>query len=95
MTNRLVVILEDVVAGSIERLSDGRLRFTYDEEYRSQSAPTPLSLSMPVQVSTHPDHIVTPWLQGLLPDNDRVLTRSLLNNADLGRMLRGASPGHV
>lgn len=74
MTNRLVVILEDVVAGSIERLSDGRLRFTYDEEYRSQSAPTPLSLSMPVQVSTHPDHIVTPWLQGLLPDNDRVLT---------------------
>jgi serine/threonine-protein kinase HipA len=30
---------------------------------------------MPVQVRSHPDHVVTPWLWGLLPDNEAVLAR--------------------
>jgi serine/threonine-protein kinase HipA len=34
-----------------------------------------LSLSMPVQVRSHPDGVVTPWLWGLLPDNEAVLRR--------------------
>lgn len=75
MTDALVVILDDAVAGTLTRLPQGRLRFDYDDDYRHRSEPTPLSLSMPTQVKSHPDNVVTPWLWGLLPDNEAVLTR--------------------
>ena len=75
MTDSLAVILDDAVAGMLTRLSGGRLRFEYDERYRQGRNPTPLSVSMPPQVRSHPDGVVTPWLWGLLPDNDAVLTR--------------------
>lgn len=75
MTDRLAVVLDDAVAGMLRRLPGGRLRFDYDAAYREQSAPTPLSLSMPVQVASHPDQVIRPWLWGLLPDNDAVLRR--------------------
>lgn len=75
MTDNLAVILGDTVAGTLTRLSRGRLRFDYDEEYRERRNPTPLSVSMPTQVRSHPDDVITPWLWGLLPDNDAVLAR--------------------
>lgn len=74
-TNTLVVIFDDAVAGTVTRLRGGRLRFDYDDDYRRRPDPTPLSVSMPVQVRSHPDHIITAWLWGLLPDNEAVLTR--------------------
>jgi serine/threonine-protein kinase HipA len=75
MTDALDVVLEDVVAGRLTRLPGGRLRFDYDPAYQRRPTPTPLSLSMPVQVASHPDQVITAWLWGLLPDNDRVLQR--------------------
>jgi serine/threonine-protein kinase HipA len=75
MTDSLLVVLGDVVAGTLERLGTGRLRLDYSDEYRERPAATPLSLSMPPQVRSHPDHVVTPWLWGLLPDNDAVVAR--------------------
>lgn len=75
MTDSLIVVLDDGVAGTLTRLAGGRLRFDYDEEYREKATPTPLSVSMPTQVRSHPDHVVTPWLWGLLPDNEAVLSR--------------------
>ncbi len=75
MRDALVVILDDAVAGTLTRLPQGRLRFDYDDDYRRRSEPTPLSLSMPTQIKSHPDNVVTPWLCGLLPDNEAVLTR--------------------
>jgi serine/threonine-protein kinase HipA len=75
MSNVLVVLLDDQVAGTLTRLSGGRLRFDYDSEYREAEAPTPLSLSMPVRIASHPDRVVKPWLWGLLPDNEAVLRR--------------------
>jgi serine/threonine-protein kinase HipA len=75
MTDTLTVLLEDGVAGSLTRLPRGRLRFDYDDEYRDRANPTPLSISMPAQVRSHPDSVVTPWLWGLLPDNEAVLSR--------------------
>lgn len=75
MTDALVVILDDAVAGTLTRTAQGRLRFDYDDNYRTRSGATPLSLSMPTQVASHPDAVVTPWLRGLLPDSDAVLTR--------------------
>jgi len=73
MSDSLTVVLDDAVAGRIVRLRGGALRFDYDDDYRQRGAPTPLSLSMPVQVRSHRDSVITPWLWGLLPDNDAVL----------------------
>src|SRR5215469_145738 len=75
MTSALIVILDGAVAGEITRLAGGRLRFDYDERYRSRPGATPLSVSMPVQIATHPDRVISPWLWGLLPDSDAVLAR--------------------
>ncbi len=75
MTDSLLVILDDVAAGTVSRLRGGRLRFDYSDEYRQRPARTPLSLSMPAQVPSHSDQVVTPWLWGLLPDDDAVLRR--------------------
>jgi serine/threonine-protein kinase HipA len=75
MTDSLIVVLDDVVAGTVTRLGGGRLRFDYDPYYREQPGHTPVSLSMPIQVASHGDQVVTPWLWGLLPDNDAVLRR--------------------
>jgi serine/threonine-protein kinase HipA len=75
MTDSLLVILEDQTAGTVTRLRGGRLRFDYSDEYRERSGGTPLSLSMPIQVRSHPDQVVTSWLWGLLPDNHAVLRR--------------------
>ncbi len=75
MTDSLVVLMEDLLAGTLVRARGGRLTFTYSEEYREREGATPLSLSMPTQIPSHPDRIVTAWLWGLLPDNDAVLRR--------------------
>src|SRR5690242_16908880 len=75
MSERLVVIMEDAPAGMLTRMGGGRLRFDYDDNYRDKPNQTPLSVSMPVHVRTHSDDVVTPWLWGLLPDDDAVLTR--------------------
>lgn len=75
MTDQLLVLIGDQVAGDLTRNRRGQLTFTYREEYRSEPEPTPLSLSMPVSVRRHTDRAIGPWLWGLLPDNDRVLDR--------------------
>jgi serine/threonine-protein kinase HipA len=75
MTDTLLVVLEDAVAGTLSRLRGRRLRFEYDEQYRARAGATPLSLSMPIRDSSHPDRVVAPWLAGLLPGNDAVLER--------------------
>lgn len=75
MADALVVLLDHRIAGTVTRLRGGRLRFDYDEGYRASGGSTPLSVSMPTSVRSHPDRTVGPWLWGLLPDNDAVLRR--------------------
>lgn len=75
MTDALAVLLDDTVAGTLSRLKGGKLRFSYEEEYRSRPDATPLSISMPLQIASHTDGVIAPWLWGLLPDNDAVLSR--------------------
>lgn len=75
MTESLLVLLDEAIAGTIVRLQGGKLRFDYSDEYRHRLNPTPLSVAMPVQVRSHPDHVIGPWLWGLLPDNDAVVAR--------------------
>ncbi len=73
MTGSLVVLLGDRIAGMVSRSARGVLRFLYADGYEADA--TPLSLSMPTQLRSHPDRAVVPWMQGLLPDNDAVLAR--------------------
>jgi len=75
MTDRLVVVLDDTIAGTLTRLANGRLRFDYDDEYRVAQSATPLSVSMPTAIRSHSDAQIGPWLWGLLPDNQAVLER--------------------
>lgn len=75
MSPELLVVIGDTVAATLTRLSAGRLRMDYRDEYRIRRAATPLSVSMPTQVASHADQTVTPWLWGLLPDNEAVLRR--------------------
>ena len=75
MTDSLSVLLDDAIVGTLVRLRGGKLRFDYSDEYRHRLNPTPLSLAMPVQVRSHPNHVVGPWLWGLLPDNEAVLSK--------------------
>lgn len=71
---RLVVVLYGRVAGVIERVG-GSLTFTYDEDYRTLPAATPLSLSMPLSGARYTNRYVEAHLRGLLPDNDDVRRR--------------------
>jgi serine/threonine-protein kinase HipA len=73
MTDALVVVVGETVAGTVTR-ARGKLQFDYNDDYWESTA-TPLSLSMPTLVRSHPHQVVTPWLWGLLPDNDAVLGR--------------------
>lgn len=75
MTRALVVLMHDATAGILTSLPNGRVRFEYDPAYRTAPESTPLSLSIPLEVPLHTDQVVAPWLWGLLPDNDAVLTR--------------------
>ena len=73
--DELVLVMGDTVAGSIERLRDGRLRLRYEEAYRADATATPLSIALPLDEPEHGDARITPWLWGLLPDNPAVIAR--------------------
>lgn len=75
MSESLAVISGDRRVGTIVRLHDGRLEFTYDERWRAAEDGHTLSLSMPRVAATHGDAAVKAYLWGLLPDNDQVLGR--------------------
>lgn len=75
MTDTLLVLIGDTTAGFVTRSQAGRLRFTYDDAYQVASGATPLSVSMPIQIRSHPDQVITPWLWNLLPDDDAVVRR--------------------
>ena len=63
MTDSLLVVLDDVIVGTLVRLQGGRLRFDYTEDTGTARS-TPLSLSMPTQVRSHSDRIITSVAMG-------------------------------
>ncbi|GAA3636183.1 type II toxin-antitoxin system HipA family toxin [Kineosporia mesophila] len=72
---QLHVFLDGVPIGEVSRTPHGALSFTYDEEYRTTSDATPLSLSMPLMADTHSNRVVSAYLDGLLPDSDTARER--------------------
>jgi serine/threonine-protein kinase HipA len=69
----LVALLNGVRVGNIFQTAAGTLRFEYEESWRSQIDAYPLSLSMPLAAASHGHDSISPFLWGLLPDNDRTL----------------------
>lgn len=75
MSDTLAVLLGDEPAGTRTRSDSGLLGFTYDAAYQARRDATPLPVSMPLRVRTHPHPTIEPWLQNLLPDNAAVIDR--------------------
>lgn len=75
MNDSLTVLLNDETIGTLARSRGGRLSFAYDQNYQVSREVTPLSVSMPYQIRSHPDGLISPWLWNLLPDNEAVLLR--------------------
>ena len=74
-SKRLIVLIDDTQIGTVTQLRTGKLRFEYDEIYRTDIAAIPLSLSMPLSSPAHDDRTITPFLWGLLPDSDDTLNQ--------------------
>ncbi|HEX5657578.1 MAG TPA: type II toxin-antitoxin system HipA family toxin [Polyangiales bacterium] len=76
MTDVLIVLLHGQVAGRLERRRGPKgdvLRFVYDEAWLRDASMHPLSLSLPRSSSEHDHDAVSPYVWGLLPDNERVV----------------------
>ncbi|MDH6238583.1 HipA domain-containing protein [Cryobacterium sp. CG_9.6] len=69
MSRKLSVYLDGTRAGSLHQSATGNTTFRYTGDYTGSGTATPLSLSMPLSRREHPSRVVTPFLQGLLPDS--------------------------
>lgn len=72
--SELIVLLQGARAGVLAH-DGGELSLAYDPEWRAREGSYPLSLSMPLGQTRHPDAPVRAWIEGLLPDNDDTLRR--------------------
>lgn len=73
MTRELVTLLGGRRIGVVERGRNDRLRFLYDDEWRTAPEAMTLSLSLPLVAREHGHAVVDAFLWNLLPDNDRIL----------------------
>src|SRR3990167_1980316 len=71
----LHLFLNESLIGTLIRSSNGKFRFCYDETYLLNGPGIPLSLSMPLTEQCHLHDKISPFLWGLLPDNDLLLER--------------------
>jgi serine/threonine-protein kinase HipA len=72
--NELMVLLDGRDVGVV-RQHNGRLNFIYDDAWRRVTGAYPLSLSMPLAAAEHAHSAIDPFIWGLLPDNEFVLSR--------------------
>lgn len=81
--NVLAVCLHGRRAGTLERLPQARLRFTYSSSYVSAGA-APISLSLPLREEPFEHAECAPFFQGLLPEGDflRAIARTFHVSAD-------------
>src|ERR1700675_280236 len=75
MSGELVPLLNGKEIGQLYRDARGRLTLVYADAWRHAADAYPLSLSMPLAAKEHGRSVVEAFLWGLLPDNERVLSR--------------------
>jgi serine/threonine-protein kinase HipA len=68
-----MVLINGDLMGVVEQQQSGELAFAYERSWQERDDSYPLSLSMPLARQQHDDPVVRPFLEGLLPDNARVL----------------------
>lgn len=73
--SELTAMLANQVVGIVRQDKRGRLKFIYDDSWRTARGAYPLSLSMPLAASEHPHDVIESFIWGLLPDNELVLGR--------------------
>lgn len=78
----LAIYLFGTRVGTVRTLPSGRHEFAYSETWLKQGPGVPLSVSMPLNPTTYPHKVITPFLWGLLPDNDKILTQIALAEGD-------------
>jgi serine/threonine-protein kinase HipA len=69
----LLAVSGKTAVGRVLRNNNGRLKFLYEEAWRSSDDAFPLSLSMPLTSAEHSHERIDTFLWGLLPDNAAVL----------------------
>ncbi len=72
----VTVYYEQFAIGSITATSAGQLGFQYDTRWLDTKGSFPLSVNMPLSDARYGDHIITPWLANLLPEEQQLLTLS-------------------
>lgn len=70
-TDELVVLIAGDPAGVLHR-SRNAITFAYDREYLDEFESTPLSTAIPIDQRVHTGEHIAAWIDGLLPDNERV-----------------------
>ena len=73
--SELVVLLAGQRVGVIRQHRGGNLTLSYEQAWRDRPDAYPVSLSMLLVRQEHPDAVVRPYLEGLLPDSADVLDR--------------------
>jgi serine/threonine-protein kinase HipA len=96
----LDVYMHGIIAGTLERRSQAKLRFTYDENWAAEER-LPLSLSLPVRAEAYDNDECAPFFEGLLPEGDflkaiaRTLHVSVSNPFQLLTELGGECAGAI
>ena len=72
-SGELLALSGKALLGRVLRSNSGRLKFVYEEAWRSADGAFPLSLSMPLTSPEHSHAKIDAFLWGLLPDNAAVL----------------------
>lgn len=69
--DELVVLIAGTPAGILHRRGN-EISFTYDSQYLGHEEATPLSTAISIDQYFHSGRQVAAWIDGLLPDNERV-----------------------
>jgi len=75
MSEELVVLYRDQIAGILTKTSGGKLTLRYNDAYRQAVGATPISTGISMGQPEHTGQQLRNWLWGLLPDNETVLAR--------------------
>jgi len=74
MTKELIALLDGRETGHVVHDNRGKLTFIYYEAWHNAADAYPLSISMPVVLAKHGNAKIDPFLWGLLPDNEIILS---------------------
>ena len=72
---KLILSLNGLVVGNVEKLASGGLTFQYDAQWINRPGSRPISLSLPLAEKLYTGAVVYNFFENLLPDNARIRER--------------------